>query len=302
MFSNELLEKARRVLDGFRGAGLRAATAESCTGGLIAACLTEIAGSSDVVDRGFVTYSNEAKTEMLGVPEEMLKAHGAVSPEVARSMAEGAIAHSRADVAVSVTGIAGPGGGSADKPVGLVYFGLARRGGETKVERHVLGGDRAEIRMATVDRALSMLAEALGAGEVAEAAGATADDFMNRLAKAVEGLLFPSESDVPLTPLRFGGSAEGELSPETLRQTLGQASEAPVETLSVDELFAPVIEAPEGKPTAEAQKYRELLELLKRELSDLKAFRVGKVDIHVYVLGRHASGQWLGLKTRVVET
>src|SRR5580698_10606896 len=108
------------------------ATAESCTGGLIAGALTEIAGSSDVVERGFVTYSNAAKTELLGVPAALIDTEGAVSEPVARRMAEGALAHSAADLAVSVTGIAGPGGGTDKKPVGLVWFGLARRGTATR--------------------------------------------------------------------------------------------------------------------------------------------------------------------------
>lgn len=159
MFPEDLLNKARCVLDSCRSAGLRVATAESCTGGLIAGCLTEIGGSSDVVERGFVTYSNEAKTDLLGVPEAILKEHGAVSPEVARAMAEGAVARSRADVAVAVTGIAGPGGGSEAKPVGLVYIGLARRGGATACERHVFSGDRDAVRRATIERALTLLEE-----------------------------------------------------------------------------------------------------------------------------------------------
>jgi len=149
---------AEAVLTRHRRAGTRVATAESCTGGLIAAALTEIAGSSDVFERGFVTYSNEAKNELLGVAPAMLAAHGAVSAEVAGAMAAGALAHSRADMAVAVTGIAGPGGGSAAKPVGLVYIGVARRGGASSVERHVFSGDRTDIRRATAARALELLA------------------------------------------------------------------------------------------------------------------------------------------------
>jgi nicotinamide-nucleotide amidase len=133
------------------------ATAESCTGGLIAAALTAIAGSSDVVDRAFVTYSNQAKNEMLGVDLALIAAHGAVSEPVARAMAEGALARSRADVTVAVTGVAGPGGGSAEKPVGLVWFGRALRGGGTHSERHVFPGDRAAVRAATVRKALELL-------------------------------------------------------------------------------------------------------------------------------------------------
>ena len=112
-----------------RARGLKIATAESCTGGLVAAALTDIAGSSDVVDRGFVTYSNEAKQAMLGVPAATLKRHGAVSAETAAAMAAGALKNSQADLAVAITGIAGPGGGSKEKPVGLVYFAAASRGG-----------------------------------------------------------------------------------------------------------------------------------------------------------------------------
>lgn len=161
MLGSALEEKARDLLERYRRAGLRVATAESCTGGMIAACITQIGGSSDVFERGFVTYSNEAKTDMLGVGVELLAAHGAVSPEVARAMAEGAIAHSRADVAVSVTGIAGPGGGSAEKPVGLVYFGVARRGGGASHERRVFSGDRAAVRLAALEQAMALLLDAL---------------------------------------------------------------------------------------------------------------------------------------------
>lgn len=146
----------------YRARHLRIATAESCTGGMIAAALTDIAGSSDVVERGFVTYSNEAKTEMLGVPAELIAKFGAVSEQVAREMAAGALRHSRADVGVAVTGIAGPGGGSKEKPVGLVYLAVSRKGGGTRCERQVFPGGRAEIRRATVARALVLLAEAAG--------------------------------------------------------------------------------------------------------------------------------------------
>ena len=149
------------LLDLYRRRGWMIATAESCTGGLIAATLTEIAGSSDVVDRGFVTYSNEAKTDLIDVPAVLIARHGAVSAEVARAMALGALARSRASVSVAVTGIAGPGGGSAEKPVGLVYIGLARKGQpEPLVERHVFDGRRHEIRLQTVVRAIDLLTEA----------------------------------------------------------------------------------------------------------------------------------------------
>lgn len=132
------------------------ATAESCTGGLIAATLTAIAGSSDVVDRGFVTYSNDAKRAMLGVAEATLVAAGAVSEEVAREMADGALGVSAADIALSVTGIAGPGGATATKPVGLVFIGAARRGGTLLVERHVFAGDRTAVRNASVSVAFRL--------------------------------------------------------------------------------------------------------------------------------------------------
>ena len=149
------------LLDLYRARHLRLATAESCTGGMIAAALTDIAGSADVVERGFVTYSNEAKTEMLGVPADLIAKFGAVSEQVAREMAAGALRHAHAEVAVAVTGVAGPGGGSKEKPVGLVYLATARKGGETRCERKVFPGDRAAIRRATVARALEMLAEAV---------------------------------------------------------------------------------------------------------------------------------------------
>jgi nicotinamide-nucleotide amidase len=129
---DELIEPARKVVEASRAAGLRVVTAESCTGGLVAAALTEIAGSSDVVEAGFVTYSNEAKVEMLGVSEEVLETFGAVSIAVAWAMAQGALARSHADVAVAITGVAGPGGGSEWKPVGTVVFARARRGADPK--------------------------------------------------------------------------------------------------------------------------------------------------------------------------
>lgn len=132
-------------------------TAESCTGGLVAAALTAVAGSSAAYERGFVTYSNEAKTEILGVPKSTIDKHGAVSEPVARAMAEGAIAHSRADIAVSITGIAGPDGGSEDKPVGLVHFATARRGGQTQAEKRIFAGDRDAIRLAAVAAALRLI-------------------------------------------------------------------------------------------------------------------------------------------------
>jgi nicotinamide-nucleotide amidase len=137
------------------------ATAESCTGGLIAAALTAITGSSSVVDRGFVTYTNEAKSEMLGVPASLIEAHGAVSEPVARAMAEGALRHSRADIAVSVTGIAGPGGATPTKPVGLVHLAVASKGHETMSDHQVFEGDRAGVREAAAIHGLDMILKTL---------------------------------------------------------------------------------------------------------------------------------------------
>jgi nicotinamide-nucleotide amidase len=161
MLRDTTLQDADSLLAACRSKGIMLATAESCTGGLIAAALTAIAGSSDVVDRGFVTYSNDAKNQMIGVPMPLIEAYGAVSEEVARSMAEGALARSRAAIAISVTGVAGPGGGSLEKPVGLVCFGLASTGKPVVSERHVFKGDRGAIRAATVAHAFKMIAAAL---------------------------------------------------------------------------------------------------------------------------------------------
>ncbi len=158
MFYHELRAAAERVLVACRTRKLKVVTAESCTGGLVAAALTAIAGSSDVVERGFVTYANEAKREMLGVSWDALLGHGAVSEPVARAMAAGALARSQADLAVSVTGVAGPGGGSEDKPVGLVHLAAVRTGHEPIAERHVFPGDRDAIRRTSVLTALAMLA------------------------------------------------------------------------------------------------------------------------------------------------
>ena len=140
-----------------RARGAMLATAESCTGGLIAATCTSVAGSSDWFERGFVTYSNTAKTEMLGVDAALIATHGAVSAEVACAMAEGALRHSKASLAVAVTGIAGPGGATPGKPVGTVWLALARRGGTTEAERLQLDGDRAAVREQTVQHALRRL-------------------------------------------------------------------------------------------------------------------------------------------------
>jgi nicotinamide-nucleotide amidase len=156
--SKTLQRAATSVLDLFRERGFKLATAESCTGGLVAGALTEIAGSSDVVDRGFVTYSNEAKQTVLGVPAATLKRHGAVSAETAAAMAKGALKHSLADVTVAVTGIAGPAGGSKQKPVGLVYFAAASRNGRraARVKRYGNIG-RSQVRQRSVAEALRML-------------------------------------------------------------------------------------------------------------------------------------------------
>jgi nicotinamide-nucleotide amidase len=157
VFEAETLTLAQSVLDACRSRGWHVATAESCTGGLVAGALTAIAGSSDVVERGFVTYSNEAKAELLGVPAETIAAHGAVSSETAAAMAQGALARAPVDLAVSVAGVAGPGGGSEAKPVGLVIFGLARRGGPCRTERHIFAGDRSAVRRAALHFALGLL-------------------------------------------------------------------------------------------------------------------------------------------------
>ena len=158
MFSAALIAGAEKLLADARAKSLKIATAESCTGGLIAGLLTEIAGSSDVFERGFVTYSNQAKEEMLGVPGAMIRRHGAVSESVARAMADGALKHAHADIAVAVTGVAGP-GGSDDKPAGLVHIAAAR--GETVLHRECRFGDigRDAVRLATVAAALELLSE-----------------------------------------------------------------------------------------------------------------------------------------------
>lgn len=155
-----LLPLASDVIGACAAKGLTVVTAESCTGGLVAAALTEIAGSSAVVDRGLVTYSNEAKMDLLGVPPKTIESFGAVSEATAIAMVEGAIARSQADLAVAVTGIAGPGGGSADKPIGLVHFAALRRGHQAIHEVQIFAGcDRSGVRLASVDRALRLLLE-----------------------------------------------------------------------------------------------------------------------------------------------
>lgn len=160
----DAIEDARATLEAARAKGLKIVTAESCTGGLVSAALTEVAGSSDVVERGFVTYSNESKTELLLVNSLVLITHGAVSAPVAQAMAVGALSRSRADVAVAVTGVAGPGGGSEAKPVGLVHFACARRGFPTRlVEKRFGDLGRDKVRAAAAAQALAMLREACAA-------------------------------------------------------------------------------------------------------------------------------------------
>lgn len=158
MFSNALLSLAKVVLADARAAKLRIVTAESCTGGLIAACLTEIPGSSDVLDRGFVVYSNRAKEDLLNVPGDLMADMGAVSEPVARAMAEGAIENSNAHLSIAVTGVAGPGGGTPLKPVGLVHIAAAREGRSILHEAHRFGDiGRTEIRLKTVEAALMLM-------------------------------------------------------------------------------------------------------------------------------------------------
>jgi nicotinamide-nucleotide amidase len=160
MFPQDMLSEAEALLAGARLRGWRITTAESCTGGLIAGLLTAIGGSSDVVDGGAVTYSNTAKTRVLGVPAETIAAEGAVSEAVAQAMAAGARAAAGVDLAIAVTGVAGPGGGTAAKPVGLVWFGLATPNG-VSAESRIFAGDRTAVRMATVRHAVAMLRGAL---------------------------------------------------------------------------------------------------------------------------------------------
>jgi len=156
-FSKSSLELAHAVIEAARHKRLTLTTAESCTGGLIAACLTEVAGASLVFMRGFVTYANEAKTDLLGVPEDMIAEMGAVSEEVARAMAQGAMERAGADIAVSATGVAGPGGGTPAKPVGLVHMAAARRGGATIHQASRFVGDRRAVRDQALDAALALL-------------------------------------------------------------------------------------------------------------------------------------------------
>lgn len=158
MFQPELVSDARRLLTELRAASLMLVTAESCTGGLLAGLLTEVPGSSDVLERGFVTYSNRAKITMLGVDPALIDRFGVVSEPVARAMAEGALIHSEARIAISVTGIAGPDGARPDKPVGLVHTAVARSGAETRhAVHHFEGQGRTDVRLAAVVAAIALL-------------------------------------------------------------------------------------------------------------------------------------------------
>jgi nicotinamide-nucleotide amidase len=157
----DLVELAKEVLAAAKDQEKRIVTAESCTGGLLGACLTAHAGSSQVVEGGFITYSNESKSRLLGVPRDAIADHGAVSDIVASAMAEGALAQTSADMAVSITGIAGPGGGTKEKPVGLVYMALARTATDALGKRYIFAGTRADIRRAAVGAALELLLSSL---------------------------------------------------------------------------------------------------------------------------------------------
>ena len=164
MFGPDLMKRAEALVAACRAKDLTLTTAESCTGGLVAALLTEVAGSSTIFGRGFVTYSNQAKTELLGVDADSILRDGAVAESTARAMAKGALDRAHADIAVSITGIAGPGGGSEAKPVGLVHFACSSRGGETRhLERRFGPLGRSAVRLASVDQALRLLEEAVAA-------------------------------------------------------------------------------------------------------------------------------------------
>ena len=160
MFDPETLALAEQVLAACRARNWHLATAESCTGGLVAAALTAIADSSDVVERSFVAYSNEAKMELLGVAADTIAAHGAVSAQTCAAMARGAVARAPVDLGVSIVGVAGPGGGTPQKPVGLVYLGVARKDGTARIERRIFPGDRTEIRYTALLLALELLRDA----------------------------------------------------------------------------------------------------------------------------------------------
>jgi len=157
MFSNEIMDQAEKLVEALRQRKLMMATAESCTGGLLAGLITTVPGTSDVFERGFVTYTNESKMQMIGVPEAILNEQGAVSRECAEAMAKGALARSSADLAISITGIAGPTGATPAKPVGLVHFGLAGRDGLLQHRQERFPGDRTAIRLASLEVAMELL-------------------------------------------------------------------------------------------------------------------------------------------------
>jgi nicotinamide-nucleotide amidase len=162
MLNNDIIASATETIAACKAADLMVATVESCTGGLVAGALTAVSGSSDVLDRGFVTYSNDAKNELVGVPMQLIEAYGAVSTEVARAMAQGGVERSNAQIAVAITGIAGPGGGTETKPVGLVHFGCFREGAEVALYHEVYQGDRDAVRAASILQALTMIRQAAG--------------------------------------------------------------------------------------------------------------------------------------------
>lgn len=161
IFSNDLCKKANAILDACKQRNVKLATVESCTGGLLSAILTELPGSSSMFTHGFITYANEAKSEMVGVNPILIQQHGAVSEPVARAMAEGALNASSAWLAIAITGVAGPDGGSEAKPVGTVHFATAMEGKPTVHQHKIFTGDRSAIRLAAVDFALDMIAEEL---------------------------------------------------------------------------------------------------------------------------------------------
>ena len=161
MFAKPTLDRAAQALQLASAQALRIATAETCTAGLVSSCLTSVPGASKTFERGFVLYHNSAKATGLGVPEAVSRQYGAVSGEVTKGLAEGALGHSTAGIAVAVTGYAGPGGGNEKNPVGTVYVAAARKGTDTMVERHVFSGDRDAVRMQAVDAALGLLVRQL---------------------------------------------------------------------------------------------------------------------------------------------
>lgn len=160
MLNKNIIQSATETIEACKSTGLMVATVESCTGGLVAGALTAVSGSSDVLDRGFVTYSNEAKNEQVGVPMDLIEVHGAVSAEVAEAMARGGVERSNAQIAVAITGIAGPSGGTETKPVGLVHFGCFREGGSVALYHEIYKGDRDAVREASLLQALEMIRRA----------------------------------------------------------------------------------------------------------------------------------------------